>query len=862
MSALMVFAVVAVVLTIMTRVSIVSNAALGLTSTEAVNRAGERARSNFTIQSTIAGGDVLTLEVKNTGLTSVFDFAKIEFFVKYTDISDNDVFTRLEYTTGTLSDNEWKRTSIAPDNFEPNAWNPGEIIILDAKLVPAQKVNTTGSASVATPNGVSGNAYFTAQGFIWLTDATDISLTTTGSWQDIDLSAIVPVGTSGAIVEVVHTSLTDNLSGVLRGKPDTRDYMSNASFEEMRKETHRWQVVGVDGDRLIQGYIESTDIDFKLRGYTLGSDPWYCNYPGDILPPTTNSWGTVDVSGYVDPDADGVILLVDSLDSGDQKYGIREFGSSFTGQSDVGAYGNSMYLVGINSNGRFDAFIETTDVKIYLVGYTMGSVVYDLEDVPIADPANLDSWKELDADGDGVAVPANGLFLRVENTGGTHEKAGFRHGDSTDDWNGDVRGNHHIQAGTGIRADNVLDEYLENANLDVTVEAYTKPPAPAGPTATPSPTSTPEPVVSNVPVGFFDHTQNLVHFDGMYFYLFYEKNDNNIYWRYRSVSGTWSSEQTLVPTNREDGIGWNIWWEDDFTGVLVVGKISPRTLTFHKIAITGGPTITLSGAESATPGGVVVGDIVLTMAGDTVFGAYTRPKNTELFKRNATGYPDGTGTYTNHTQSGNASASDGVVLIPYSTAKVLVIRAVDPGGSNSDGWNSFTWDGSTIANDITMFLHAGSVGTNRGVAGVRVSDTDFRVLLASDGTSAGKLTEWKWDGSSGAWTTTVIDAVNVVYNKPSLMWDPLNGDFYAFAEAFAESNTPIYRYKNTGGSSWGTRTLVDNSESTARSSAVAQYSDPPPGSSRTCALQLVWAYRVRSGFNFDLTVGTLELARQ
>ena len=38
-------------------------------------------------------------------------------------------------------------------------------------------------------------------GFVWFENAQDISVTTGGSWQDIDLTAYVPVGATGAVVK-------------------------------------------------------------------------------------------------------------------------------------------------------------------------------------------------------------------------------------------------------------------------------------------------------------------------------------------------------------------------------------------------------------------------------------------------------------------------------------------------------------------------------------------------------------------------------------------------------------------------------------------------------------------------------------
>ena len=98
----------------------------------------------------------------------------------------------------------------------------------------------------------------------------------------------------------------------------------------MKNSAHRWQMVKIDSNRLIQGYIETTDIDFKLRGYTLGSDPSYFANPPDMTPSVTQeeTWAAVDVSAYVDGSADGVILFIDNTDAGAEKYAIREVGST------------------------------------------------------------------------------------------------------------------------------------------------------------------------------------------------------------------------------------------------------------------------------------------------------------------------------------------------------------------------------------------------------------------------------------------------------------------------------------------------------------------------------------------------------
>ncbi|HAL47898.1 MAG TPA: hypothetical protein DCP37_09105 [Dehalococcoidia bacterium] len=96
------------------------------------------------------------------------------------------------------------------------------------------------SAFIASTWDVTYRVKSNGGGFTWLVNAEDISLSTTNSWQDIDLSPYVPAGATGAIVEVVNTGNSSSYSGVVRGKEDARDYMSNTSYEEIESETHRW----------------------------------------------------------------------------------------------------------------------------------------------------------------------------------------------------------------------------------------------------------------------------------------------------------------------------------------------------------------------------------------------------------------------------------------------------------------------------------------------------------------------------------------------------------------------------------------------------------------------------------------------
>jgi len=311
-------------------------------------------------------------------------------------------------------------------------------------------------------------------GFVWFTNAKALNFNQTNKWGDIDLLPLgVPAIATGAVVEVVNTSV-DELRGMVRGTEDTRDYMADPDDGKIKKQNHRWQVVKIDDDTKIQGYVDDQKVDFMLLGYTIGADPTYFKTPPDVTPTTFGAWTPVDVSTFVQSDADGVILLIRSVDAFDRNYGIREVGSSYnTTSMKVGTFANTMYLVGLNASQQFDAWIENANVEIYLVAQTMGSVVYYVDDIAVADPP-FNIWTQLDADDSPYLVDdaAVGLVFLLE--AGAPKKIGLRHGDSTDDWNNKVEENHHIQGAVGLNIANRWYTFIENTTAQTYIAAYTR----------------------------------------------------------------------------------------------------------------------------------------------------------------------------------------------------------------------------------------------------------------------------------------------------------------------------------------------------------------------------------------------------
>ena len=303
-------------------------------------------------------------------------------------------------------------------------------------------------------------------GFFWFETAKHISINNPGVWRDIDLSAHVPSIAAGAVVEVVNTVSNFAHYGAVRGKNDPRDYQPEQIG--LDPANHRWQIVQIDANGLIQGHVGSNKVDFKLIGYTIGVDPAYFPTPPDITPTTFDAWTVVDLSNQVDADADGAILFL----IGDAKrYGIREMDSSDSKTSlRTPVLGNTMYLVGLDGNKQFRAYLETGS-NLYLVGQTKGSVVYYTNDLAATDTVT-GVWSTLDADTFGVDAAANGLLLHAEVA--SESDMGFRHGNSTDNWNKRLPAGSHVQAGAGLNSSNLWYQNMGDQTTDVFIAGYTR----------------------------------------------------------------------------------------------------------------------------------------------------------------------------------------------------------------------------------------------------------------------------------------------------------------------------------------------------------------------------------------------------
>ncbi len=131
-----------------------------------------------------------------------------------------------------------------------------------------------------------------------------------------------------------------------------------------------------------------------------------------------------------------------------------------------------MHVVGLNAGKEFEAWVEHSSLRLYLVAQTKGRFTYYVDDIVVADPS-LGSWQTMDADDYAVPAAAGGLILSVESP--SYGIMTFRHGDGFDDWgplSTNVDGDTLAQAPVGLNLANEWDEYMEIASKDVAIAAW------------------------------------------------------------------------------------------------------------------------------------------------------------------------------------------------------------------------------------------------------------------------------------------------------------------------------------------------------------------------------------------------------
>ena len=130
-------------------------------------REGEIMRTEVTtINATQPSSNRFDLFLRNSGQVKLSSFNKWDVIAKYYKSGSYYVMW-LPYVEGSPGNNQWtvpgiylSSENLTAEVFEPGILNPGEEIIIEAKLSPGVEKDTTCDVVVSTPNGVSDSFAF------------------------------------------------------------------------------------------------------------------------------------------------------------------------------------------------------------------------------------------------------------------------------------------------------------------------------------------------------------------------------------------------------------------------------------------------------------------------------------------------------------------------------------------------------------------------------------------------------------------------------------------------------------------------------------------------------------------------------
>ncbi len=206
---------------------------------------------------------------------------------------------------------------------------------------------------------------YTMPGVTFFTNAIDKSLSTTGSYQDIDISADTGAETAiGALITIRNTS--GSASFALRMKGSADDH-----YKEIKARKASTALIGVDGSEVCELKIGSTSLDAYLVGYVTDGAVFLTNGV-DKSTATTGSYVNVDITADIGTDdANGAILELVSQSNASLEFALRKEGATYDYN---GVTKHEWGIVSIDDNNLFEQHIETDNKDIFLVGYTLGDI--------------------------------------------------------------------------------------------------------------------------------------------------------------------------------------------------------------------------------------------------------------------------------------------------------------------------------------------------------------------------------------------------------------------------------------------------------------------------------------------------------
>ena len=309
-------------------------------------------------------------------------------------------------------------------------------------------------AAVALPAG--------AAVFNYLPTAPNVSPAGTG-WQDVDVSAYLPVGATGVIVQYIETVGSSDQDFGLRKKGSTDGFFTDAAKANFQG----WMMTGVDSSRTFQVYRSDVSVQIYLLGYTMPGVTFFTNRIDKSAPGA----GLSDVSIAADTGSDtaiGAIFHAQNSSGSSIDYVVRKKGSTDNRFTGLRADNVNVVIIGVDGNETAEQRIATTPLDLYLVGYVTSGAVFFTNAVDKS-TGSTGSYQSVDITADVGANAANGAFLEIYNSGNGRRQTALRPGGAGYDYYVEVQ---HQWALVGLDSGDVFEQKIENTEMDVYMVGY------------------------------------------------------------------------------------------------------------------------------------------------------------------------------------------------------------------------------------------------------------------------------------------------------------------------------------------------------------------------------------------------------
>lgn len=303
----------------------------------------------------------------------------------------------------------------------------------------------------------------------------EIAPATTGSWQDVDLTAYL--GDDAGDVAGVLLETSQNVTYDRNGNARKNGSSDSFTYYFSSKE-HSYMAVGIDGDDIIELNRAHTDFRFWLVGYFKNSEAaFFTNWL--IKTPSQIGWLDIDISG--DTEANTATCAWTSARS--TQY-LKHFtiAQRCNGSTDdrtrilVNSHMAS-YATPVDGSEIFEFYIsDVTDIQyfvLYLAGYSMSNINGWANAKDYSTGSTL-SWNDTDMSGD-IPEGNDGALVHLWPTVDAAKSYGLRkNGDEYDNYRYVMK---HTHAWVALDSGRVCEQKVNSLDADLFLLAYTSQPA-------------------------------------------------------------------------------------------------------------------------------------------------------------------------------------------------------------------------------------------------------------------------------------------------------------------------------------------------------------------------------------------------